>query len=227
LQPLNINADLNGAYVTIALLYGKGEFERTMDIAMRSGQDSDSNPATAAGIMGTVIGYRAIPKKWRSAVDRIADQKFTYVDVSLNAMVASTIERAKKVTRLEGGMVTEDFLAVPYQIFDALPLEAFDPGSAVERISSDDPRWTFTPGDSATVIFSGTGVILAGKLSPAGGSFEIYLDGARVATGDAYDESEREHEGFWGRFDLAPGNHVLRVAAGTLPDIEDLIVFRK
>lgn len=236
LRPFNINADLNGAYVVLALLYGKGKFERTMDIAMRSGQDSDSNPATAAGIIGTVIGYRAIPKKWRSAVDRIADMKFTDVDASLNSMVASTILRAKKVARLEGGIVTESTLTVPSQIPDGLRFEQFDPGRAVERIPLRDSRWIFAPENSATIIFSGTGAILAGRLSPKGGSFEIYLDGARVATGDAYDELERKHESIWSYFDLAPGNHVLRVIAiinplsglkGTMTDIDDLIVFRK
>jgi hypothetical protein len=254
LRPLNINADLNGAYVVLALLYGKGRFERTMDIAMRSGQDSDSNPSTAAGIIGTAIGYRAIPEKWRSRVRRVADEKFTGVDASFNSMVASTILRAKKTARLEGGIATENFLMIPIQVPDELHLEEFDPGRVVERISSNDPRWIFTnhwskgpeattiewrtdvSGAIALVTFSGTGAVLTGRLSAAGGSFDVYLDGKHVAAGDAYDESERDHEGLWGRFDLAPGSHILRVivaarpfprSKGTLVNIEDLIVFQR
>ena len=55
--PFNIDAAINSAYVVIGLLYGNGDFFKTMDIATRCGQDSDCNPATAAGILGTMIGY--------------------------------------------------------------------------------------------------------------------------------------------------------------------------
>lgn len=48
----NIDAVINSAYVVIGLLYGEGDFTKTMDIATRCGQDSDCNPASAAGILG-------------------------------------------------------------------------------------------------------------------------------------------------------------------------------
>ena len=54
--PYNIDATINSAYILIGLLYGKGDFFRTMDIATRCGQDSDCNPASAAGILGTMLG---------------------------------------------------------------------------------------------------------------------------------------------------------------------------
>ena len=44
----NIDATINAAYCVMGLLYGNGDFFKTMDIATRCGQDSDCNPATAA-----------------------------------------------------------------------------------------------------------------------------------------------------------------------------------
>src|SRR4030095_9664907 len=55
LRPFNIDARLNGAYVALGLLYGKGDFGRTIEVATRAGQDSDCNPSSAAGILGVMI----------------------------------------------------------------------------------------------------------------------------------------------------------------------------
>ena len=59
----NIDAKLNGAYVVMGLLYGNGDPERTITIATRCGQDSDCNPASAAGVLFTTIGYSKLPEQ--------------------------------------------------------------------------------------------------------------------------------------------------------------------
>ena len=59
LEPFNIDAKLNGAYVALGLLYGKGDFAKTLEVSTRSGQDSDCNPSSAAGILGVMLGLRA------------------------------------------------------------------------------------------------------------------------------------------------------------------------
>ena len=56
-QSFNIDAKLNGAYVLIGLLYGGGDFESSMRIAMQCGQDSDCNPGSAAAVLGTYYGF--------------------------------------------------------------------------------------------------------------------------------------------------------------------------
>ena len=53
MMPFNIDAKLNGAYVALGLLYGGGDFWKTMEISTRAGQDSDCNPSNACGILGT------------------------------------------------------------------------------------------------------------------------------------------------------------------------------
>lgn len=64
-KPFNIDAKFNGGYVVIGLLYGNGDFYKTMNLATRCGQDADCNPANAAGILGTLLGARAIPAEYR------------------------------------------------------------------------------------------------------------------------------------------------------------------
>ena len=54
--PFNIEAYVNGAYIVLGLLYGEGDFERTIDISTRAGQDSDCNPASSGGIIATMLG---------------------------------------------------------------------------------------------------------------------------------------------------------------------------
>jgi hypothetical protein len=64
-KPFNIDAKLNGGYVVIGLLYGDGDFYKTMNLVTRSGQDADCNAANAAGILGTLLGAHAIPTEYR------------------------------------------------------------------------------------------------------------------------------------------------------------------
>ena len=46
----------------LALLYGDGDFERTVQIAVLAGWDCDCNPATAGGLLGIVHGFSGLPK---------------------------------------------------------------------------------------------------------------------------------------------------------------------
>lgn len=254
LRPFNIDAALNGAYVALGLLYGNRDFERTMEVAMRSGQDSDCNPSSAAGILGVMLGYKGIPAKWTAPLPAIADSKFSYTDYSFNSVVKSTIERAKLIVKQEGGSVDNLGLTIPVRGPTPAKFEQFAPGKVVERIVTADARWKWqgnwekvgkgrpemrskTPGAEATVTFEGTGAMLVGSLDGNRGTAELYLDGKRTANIDGYnDDGERGSEGLWGKFDLAPGTHAVRVVVDGKPyagsrdswvSLEDLIVFRK
>jgi hypothetical protein len=61
---MKLDVRINGAYVYMGLLYGDGDFWKSMNIAMRCGLDSDCNPSTVGGILGTVLGMQGIPEKW-------------------------------------------------------------------------------------------------------------------------------------------------------------------
>ena len=254
LRPFNIDAALNGAYIALGLLYGNSDFEKTMEVSMRAGQDSDCNPSSAAGVLGVILGYNGIPRKWTKPLAAIADQKFSYTNYAFNSIVKSTVARAKLVVTREGGGVGEKGITVPAQKPVALKLAQFAPGKVVERIALDDARWKWQgywektgerrsvmrsriAGAEATVSFRGTGAMLVGALATDCGTADLYLDGKPLGKIDGYnDDGTRDGEGLWGKFDLAPGDHTLRVAVkgepypgskGAWIYLEDLIVFRR
>lgn len=51
----------NGLVTIMAILYGEGDFMKTLDYAVRAGFDNDCNAATAAGLVATMKGADAIP----------------------------------------------------------------------------------------------------------------------------------------------------------------------
>jgi hypothetical protein len=57
-----VSAIINGLLGAMALLYGEGDFMRTVGIAIAGGYDNDNQAATLAGLMGTMLGLKKIPR---------------------------------------------------------------------------------------------------------------------------------------------------------------------
>jgi ADP-ribosylglycohydrolase len=57
----------NLGFIVLALLMGKGEFLETMFMALNCGFDSDCTAATAGAVLGTVLGFKAMPQAWTQA----------------------------------------------------------------------------------------------------------------------------------------------------------------
>ena len=53
-----IESTVNVGLTTMAVLYGQGDFTRTVEIGVLGGYDADCNPATAGGVIGLARGYR-------------------------------------------------------------------------------------------------------------------------------------------------------------------------
>ena len=115
LRPFNIDAKLNGAYIALGLLYGDGDFGKTMEVSTRGGQDSDCNPASAGGILGVMLGYKAIPEKWKRRHPASADHKFQYTDFSFHTIVDSTEKRTLALVKKTGGRIDGDRVLVKAQ----------------------------------------------------------------------------------------------------------------
>ncbi|MGH7596415.1 MAG: ADP-ribosylglycohydrolase family protein [bacterium] len=54
----------NAALVAAALLYGDGDYERSICCVVMGGWDTDSNGATVGSILGTWLGAKKLPSKW-------------------------------------------------------------------------------------------------------------------------------------------------------------------
>lgn len=81
--PLDIDAKINAAYIVLGLLYGNGDFTKTMEISTRAGQDSDCNPSSAGGILGVMLGYSQIPEYWMQGLRGAEVKKFKYTSLSI------------------------------------------------------------------------------------------------------------------------------------------------
>jgi hypothetical protein len=236
LLPFNIDAKLNGAYIALGLLYGKGDFWKTLDISTRAGQDSDCNPSNAAGVLGVMLGYERIPDRLKKGIVDIADEKFSYTNYSFNSIVESNEKWVIEMVENNGGRLEGDKLLVKRQEPRAAVLEIWDDyGSPVERVGVDDARWKWEgewkrqvqqtragevavlqseqSGCEGRISFTGTGAVLVGGYFTNGGLAEIYLDGKLHKTVDVNSDEDQNkgYEAVWHAFQLQPGEHDLRV----------------
>ena len=235
LEPFNIDAKLNGAYIALGLLYGNADFEQTIRISTRAGQDSDCNPASAAGVLGVVLGYNRIPERFKEGLPAIENEKFSYTNHTFRTIVESSTKQAIELVQRTGGKFMGDTLVVKTQEPQPADLEVWDDyGEPVERIASDDPRWTWkgrwgghvdregkpaagvrkssAKGAEATVAFEGTGFILRGSYLPSGGLVDVALDNEAPVTADVFnDDGERGGESLFHRFNLPNGPHTVRL----------------
>ncbi|QEH38487.1 Trehalose utilization [Aquisphaera giovannonii] len=99
----NIDAKLNGAYLVMGILYGKGDPDRTIVVATRCGQDSDCNPSSAAGVVFTTIGYSKLPRKYVEGLD--ANTKFNSTPYTFSRLIAVCEDLADQAVKAAGGRI--------------------------------------------------------------------------------------------------------------------------
>lgn len=232
LSPFNIDAKLNGAYLALGLIYGGGDFRRTLEISTRCGQDSDCNPSSAAGVLGVMLGYARIPDEFKSGLARVAGEKFVFTDYSLNTICKSTVQRALRLVENAGGKVTDIEVIIPYQSPRPPRLERWNPGIPDQQIAANAPAWLWkghwsqrrgamtseTAGDEGALQFSGVAVAVIGRLDQHGGRAAVYLDSKAAGVLDAYLVERTHDNALWHAYGLKPGPRTLRIV--TLPDAD-------
>ena len=114
----SIDVKLNGAYVLMGLLYGKGDPDKTILIACRAGQDSDCNPANAAGILFTTMGASKAPARFTEKLD--LKGKFSYSDYTLPKVFEVSEKLAREAVVRAGGRIEkndagEEVFVIPVQ----------------------------------------------------------------------------------------------------------------
>lgn len=159
----NIDAKLNSAYVVLGLLYGEADLSKTMEIATRAGQDSDCNPATAGGVIGTIIGYDSIPDYWSKGLALIEDMDFAHTSTSLNKAYEISYKHALELIAKNGGEVTDSVVKIKLQESEIAPLEQNWEGYQLGEKIKIDKKFTTKDLQEIEVEFEGIGVALKGK----------------------------------------------------------------
>lgn len=209
----NIDATINAAYCVMGLLYGNGDFFKTMDIATRCGQDSDCNPATAAGILGVIQGYKAIPEYWKPALERCENIKFPYTDISLSSVYDINLKLLSDVLKANGGKIKGDKYYTTIQKPKTVAWEV-----SFEGLYPSERRVIkYDLGTEKTFEFNGKGVVLMGMIrqdvKDSNDNYiailEAYIDGKKVETIEMpYDYIKRKYDIFY-NYDLEEGPHKL------------------
>jgi hypothetical protein len=180
----NIDATVNAAYVVLGLLYGEGDFTKTLEISTRAGQDSDCNPSTAGGILGTILGYENIPLHWKGGLAEAESLKFKYTSTSLLDVYEMGFDHALENVRRHGGVINDQEISIPVQ--RPLPVrleqsfEGHYPKDKINVHKNLNQNFTFS--------FVGNGFVMRGNVSPDRpesdyvARAELYLDGQLVET---------------------------------------------
>ena len=108
----NIDAKLNAGYVLMDLLYGEGDFEESMKIALLCGQDNDCTASTVGSILGNYYGFSGIPAKWVSMLDTDGIL-FSNTDCTFDAAVELNYLLAESVMSKNGIDTEKEVYIIP------------------------------------------------------------------------------------------------------------------
>jgi hypothetical protein len=211
--PFNIDATVNAAYVVMGLLYGNGDYAKTLEISTRCGQDSDCNPASAGGILGTLLGYDRIPAYWKMGLAEAEGLDFKYTTLSLNEVYDLSLKHALQVVARHGGQVQGDQVVLRPQKPQPAKLEQGFPG----HFPTEKRRFYQKVKEEASFEFEGVGFVVMGAAERDGTEAEhvyeaqLWIDGQMVEQAKLPTTyKERRFNLFW-RYQLPKGKHQVRV----------------
>ncbi len=208
-RPFNIDAKINAAWVVMGLLYGNGDFTKTFEIATRCGDDADCNPATAGGILASIVGYSNIPDFWTQGLDKVEDLPFMGTDIALIDAYKLSEKHAIDMIIKNGGSLEGNDVNIKIQTPKTIPLEVAFEGHY--------PKELVTPNQTKNEIsfeFDGIGFAIAGgtiKKNLQGKDYifqtAMYLDGELIEKVMLPTEiNKRRFTLFW-KYQLKKANH--------------------
>jgi len=230
--PFNIDAKINAAWVVVGLLFGDGDFGKTLEVSARCGDDSDCNPASAGGILGTLVGFSRIPDGWTRGLADVEDRDFAFTALSLREAAGLSFKHALEVVARSGGGVSGAEVMIPFRPVVPVGLERNFEGlvpSERRRIRAVLEREYVFELDGAGFALNGAA---ADTADPRGVvSVEMEIDGrpAEVIELPVEDRLRRETP-FW-KYRLDPGPHRVRLMIrhprpGISVSLGDLVVYR-
>jgi hypothetical protein len=212
--PFNIDAKVNAAYVVMGLLYGRGDFTKTLEISTRCGQDADCNPSSAAGILGTLLGYEKIPAYWKLGLKEAENIDFKYTTMSLEDVYEIGYKHALQTIQKNGGAIKDDKITIRSQQPVAVKFERSFPG--LYPATKFPVSWS-NEKDEISFEFEGTGFAVRGETarwaSNSDYSFktELYINDKLVEIIDLPTSyTLRRYDLAW-KYDLPKGKHRVRL----------------
>lgn len=230
--PFNIDASVNAAYVVLGLLYGNGDFSRTLDISTRAGQDSDCNPSSAGGILGAMLGYRNIPSYWKMGLNEAEEIDFRYTTISLQKVYELGVRHALQNITVNGGSADGNSVVIKLQKPAPVRFEqSFEGHFPIEKRHVGKEL-----ASEFSFDFEGIGFVIRGESAKWDShesrvaKCELYIDGKLAETaGLPASYTTRRYELFW-KYQLPRSKHHVTVRLLNPDDknkirIDDLIIY--
>jgi len=83
----------NAEIVAASLLYGGGDYGKSICMAVEQGFDTDCNGATAGSVLGMILGADAIPAVWKDKIGgKLHTQMFGFETVLVDEMAEKTLD---------------------------------------------------------------------------------------------------------------------------------------
>ncbi len=194
------NANLNGACGILAMLYGNGDFQRTLDLSCAMGFDADNQAATVAGLMGVMYGFKALPKDLYLPVEGWTKPfNDTYInitrhelpDTTISSMIDRTLSMTLNLIISKGGKVsgkgakekvtinTAATFAAPLEFFIG-PLPVMEVNRPIEYTFYSDANknynWSLVSGSVPPGTTFNKGMISGTPTAPGPYKIKIQLD---------------------------------------------------
>ncbi len=134
-------APSNVAYTVLGLLYGEGDFKKSMITAINCGDDTDCTGATVGATLGILYGIKGIPDDWRKHLgDNIVTVSIGRgtlygVPETCTALTERVADLAPSVIKANNGMlrITEGMTEIPENAYDTMMNGEWNP--TLQRLS--------------------------------------------------------------------------------------------
>jgi hypothetical protein len=212
--PFDIDSKINSAYVVMGLLYGNGDFSKTLEVATRVGQDADCNPSSVGGILGALLGYKNIPAYWKMGLKEAEDINFKYTDISLNKVYDISFKHALENIKRNGGKIDGDNITIQVQQPNTVKFEQGFAG----LFPIEKKEFSNNNIKEISFDFEGTGFVLRGEAVKKNNADADYIFDASISIDGKQTENvkwptnftTRRHDLCW-KYLLPKGKHTVSV----------------
>jgi hypothetical protein len=143
--PMPNNAVANAGIVATALLKGRSDFFKTLNLVCTAGDntDADCNSASACATIAAMYGTKAIPKELMDGLhNRIKGDKMYIaplppVDESISNLAERTVKVGVSILKNNGIMLQGDLLQLPVQKIITQPAELFTVNDMLKKWDAD------------------------------------------------------------------------------------------
>ena len=129
------NSVANGALVALGILFGEGDFLKSINVATQVGDytDADCNAANVSSVVGAMNGFSAIPKQFLEPLhnriygDHMGPLKLgRMIDERIDDLARRVADTGQKNVLANGARLEDNTLVLPQQKVQTQPLEYFD-----------------------------------------------------------------------------------------------------